>query len=277
MRRLLGIVMAMLAVAAYAEEPQDSVVVVQDTLHVLVEDSAGVMVLTDTIVEVETVVVPDDTIKDQGNILTGKYERLKDGTRIYSDSVIYQGMNLKLDIATTILEAAISKGDILSFEAAWNIRLKQRYYPTLEGGYVNAKASANGGVQDSEGGFIRVGLDINGLKKHPERLNAAMVGIRIGTGLTNYDLLGVELNDNYWGKGKKVDFLNQFRADCWGEVVAGCQVQVWEGFQMGWYVRFKILFTRTAKEGQVMPYYIPGFGYRDETNWGVNYYIGYKF
>ena len=203
MRRLLGIVMAMLAVAAYAEEPQDSVVVVQDTLQVLVEDSAGVMVLTDTIVEVETVVVPDDTIKDQGNILTGKYERLKDGTRIYSDSVIYQGMNLKLDIATTILEAAISKGDILSFEAAWNIRLKQRYYPTLEGGYVNAKASANGGVQDSEGGFIRVGLDINGLKKHPERLNAAMVGIRIGTGLTNYDLLGVELNDNYWGKGKR--------------------------------------------------------------------------
>ena len=277
MRRLMGIVMVMLAVVAYAEEPQDSVVVVQDTLQVLVADSAGVMVLTDTIVEVETVVVPDDTIKDQGNILTGKYERLKDGTRIYSDSVIYQGMNLKLDLATTILEAAISKGDILSFEAAWNIRLKQRYYPTLEGGYVNAKASANGGVQEGEGGFIRVGLDINGLKKHPERLNAAMVGIRIGTGLTNYDLLGVELNDNYWDKGKKVDFLNQFRADCWGEVVAGCQVQVWEGFQMGWYVRFKILFTRTAKEGQVMPYYIPGFGYRDETNWGVNYYIGYKF
>ena len=121
MRRLLGIVMAMLAVAAYAEEPQDSVVVVQDTLQVLVEDSAGVMVLTDTIVEVETVVVPDDTIKDQGNILTGKYERLKDGTRIYSDSVIYQGMNLKLDIATTILEAALSKGDILSFEAACKI------------------------------------------------------------------------------------------------------------------------------------------------------------
>ena len=276
MRRLLGIVMVLLTVMAYAEEPQDTVLVVQDTLQVLLEDSAGVLLLTDTIVEVEEV-AQEDTIIEKGNILTGKYERLKDGTRIYSDSVIYQGMNLKLDIATTILEAAISKGDILSFEAAWNIRLKQRFYPTLEGGYVSAKASADGGLQDSEGGFFRVGLDINGLKKHPERLNAAMVGIRIGTGLTNYDLLGVELNDSYWGKEKRIDFLNQFRADCWGEVVAGCQVQVWEGFQMGWYVRFKILFTRTAKEGEVMPYYIPGFGYRDETNWGVNYYIGYKF
>jgi len=277
MRKMLGIVMAMLAVVAYAEEPQDSVIVVQDTLQVLVEDSAGVLVLTDTIVEVEQTVVAEDTLEEKGNILTGKYERLKDGTRIYSDSVIYQGMNLKLDIATTILEAAISKGSILSFEAAWNIRLKQRYYPTLEGGYVNAKASAEGGVQESEGGFFRVGLDINGLKKHPERLNAAMIGIRIGTGLTNYDLLGVEMNDGYWGKGKKVDFVDQFRADCWGEVVAGCQVQVWEGFQMGWAVRLKIMFTRTASDNNVLPYYVPGYGYRDDTNWGVNYYVGYKF
>ena len=171
MRKMLGIVMTMLALVAYAGEPQDSVIVVQDTLQVLVEDSAGVMMLTDTIVEVVQSIVVEDTVEKKGNILTGKYERLKDGTRIYSDSVIYQGMNLKLDIATTILEAAISKGSILSFEAAWNIRLKQRFYPTLEGGYVNAKASADGGIQDSEGGFFRVGLDINGLKKHPERLN----------------------------------------------------------------------------------------------------------
>lgn len=284
MRRVLGIMIVMLAVlGAYADETrdttvvhQDTLLVTQDTLQVLVGDSAGVMVLTDTIVEVEQAVA-EDTIPEKGNILTGKYERLKDGTRIYSDSVIYQGMNLKLDIATTILEAASSKGSVLSFEAAWNIRLKQRYYPTLEGGYVNARASANGGIQEGEGGFFRVGLDINGLKKHPERLNAAMVGIRIGTGLLSYDLLGVENNNSYWAAGKRMDFLNQFRADCWGEVVAGCQVQVWEGFQMGWYVRFKILFTRTAKDGEVMPYYIPGFGYRDETNWGVNYYIGYKF
>ena len=144
MRRLLGIAMVMLTVCAYAEEPQDTVVVVQDTLQVLVGDSAGVMVLEDTIVEVEQVVA-EDTIKEKGNILTGKYERLKDGTRIYSDSVIYQGMNIKLDLATTILEAALSEGEILSFEAAWNIRLKQRYYPTLEGGYVKAHALADGG------------------------------------------------------------------------------------------------------------------------------------
>ncbi|MBR2265270.1 MAG: hypothetical protein IJ882_01125 [Paludibacteraceae bacterium] len=278
MRRLLWIIVLVMAMAsAYAQVPQDSLEVRNDTLRVLVADSAGAFMVTDTIVEVEQPAVKEDTIQEKGNVLTGKYERLKDGTRIYSDSVIYQGMNIKLDLATTILEAAMSKGNILSFEAAWNVRLKQRYYPTLEGGYVRANASADGGRQKGVGGFFRVGLDINGLKKHPERLNAAMVGIRVGTGLQSYDLTGVTMNDNYWSGGKRLDFVNQFHADCWGEVVAGCQVQVWEGFQMGWYVRLKILFTRKAKDGEVLPYYIPGFGYRDDTNWGINYYIGYKF
>ena len=114
--------------------------------------------------------------------------RNKDGTRIYSDTAIYQGMNLKLDLANTTIEAALSKGKILSFEAAWNIRLKQRFYPTFEAGYAKAETAANGGEHKGEGGFFRVGLDINGLKKHPERLNALLVGVRIGTGMQGYDL-----------------------------------------------------------------------------------------
>ncbi len=203
--------------------------------------------------------------------------RHRDGTRIYSDTAIYQGMNLKLDLANATIEAAVSKGKILSFEMAWNIRLKQRYYPTFEGGYARAETSADGGQHKGEGGFFRVGLDINGLKKHPERLNALLVGIRIGTGMQGYDLTNVAINSPYWEGNRKMDFYNQFHADCWGEVVAGCQVQVWEGLQMGWYVRLKILFTRKASDEKVMPYYIPGFGYRDDTNWGFNYYIGYKF
>lgn len=202
--------------------------------------------------------------------------RYKDGTRKYPDNAIYQGINLKLDLANTALEAGLSKGKILSFEIASNVRLKQRFYPTLELGYARGGTYADGGNHKGEGGFFRVGLDIGALKKHPERLNALLVGIRVGTALQQFDLTNVAINNDYWGVTRK-DFYNQFQADCWGEVVAGVQVQVWEGFQMGWAVRLKILFTRTAKDEKVMPYYIPGFGYRDNTNWGVNYYIGYKF
>lgn len=239
----------LLSVAIQAEE-NDTIVVLADTVPVVKE-------------------VPKPVVQKPRN---------KDGTRIYADTAIYQGMNVKLDLATTILEASLSKGKVLSFEGAVNVRLKRRFYPTLELGYARAEASAEGGLHRGAGGFFRAGLDINALMKHPERLNALMVGVRVGTSLQDYDLVGVKIYDPYWSKGlHRMDFLNRFRADCWGEVVGGCQVQVWEGFQMGWYVRLKVMFTRKASGEDVLPYYIPGFGFRDDINWGLSYYIGYKF
>ncbi len=202
--------------------------------------------------------------------------RHKDGTRIYADTAIYQGMSLKVDIGNTIIELATSKAKVQSYEIAMNWRIKQRLFPTFELGYTLADTQAEGGKHYGQGGFARVGLDLNGLKKHPENPNALLVGLRVGTALQKYDLTQVNLNSGYWGD-VYADYIGMFQADCWGEVVAGCQVQVWEGFQMGWYLRFKVLFTRKAKDEKVLPYYIPGFGYRDDTNWGINYYLAWSF
>lgn len=201
----------------------------------------------------------------------------KDGTRIYNDSAIYQGMSLKFDVGSAILAPALSKGKAQNYEIGMNWRLKQRFYPTLELGYAQAVRELEKGQYNGMGGFARVGLDINGLKKHPERLNALLVGIRIGTALQQYDLKNVEVAPSYWETAHTKDYLKEFRCDAWGEVVIGCQVQIWEGFQMGWYARLKLLMTRTAKDGASMPYYIPGFGYRDDINWGLSYYIGWMF
>lgn len=208
------------------------------------------------------------------------------------DSTIYQGMSVKLDLGNTIIELATSKAKVQSYEIAMNWRLIQRLYPTFELGYAYADASADGATHHGQGGFARLGLDINGLKKHPENPNALLVGLRLGTALQGYDLTNVSLNAPYWGD-TRTDYHNLFHADCWGEVVAGCQVQVYKGFQMGWYLRFKVLFTRSAKDyntintagstyttninNALLPYYIPGFGYRADTNWGFNYYIAYSF
>lgn len=219
------------------------------------------------------------------------------------DSTIYQGMSVKLDLGNTIIELATSKAKVQSYEIAMNWRLIQRLYPTLELGYAYADANADGAIHHGQGGFARLGLDINGLKKHPESPHALLVGLRLGTALQGYDLTNISLNAPYWGN-TRADYHNLFHADCWGEVVAGCQVQVYKGFQMGWYLRFKVLFTRSAKDYNIMntagsstnnstnttgstyttnisnallPYYIPGFGYRADTNWGFNYYIAYSF
>lgn len=157
---------------------------------------------------------------------------------------IYNGTQIKLDILSPVLIAGLNNWQIQHYELAVNVRLAQRYYPTLELGYA------------TPGGFMRIGADINPLKKHPERPHALLVGVRLGTAVQ--------------AKGY---------TDCWGEIVAGCQVEIAQvgstSFYMGWMGRFKCLFTR--QERYFPPEYIPGFGKRDNIGWGANYYLGWRF
>ena len=172
------------------------------------------------------------------------YAREETRAKVKNDSVpVYQGVSLKLDLAMPVIEAARSAGKIQDYEMAINVRLKNRFYPTLELGYALAKCGADGAQHK---------------------------------GHQNYDLTNVRLQTDYW-LSNPIDFYNQTRFDCWGELVAGCQVYLWKGLHMGWYGRIKLLMTRSVAEGNVLPYYVPGLGFRNDFNWGINYYIGYRF
>ncbi len=195
--------------------------------------------------------------------------------REYADTAVYQGLSLKLDLATPVMEVARSAGRIQDYELAINVRLARRWYPTIELGYALADCTADGGHHTGQGGFGRIGLDISTLKKGVAE-NCLTVGLRVGTSYQSYQLTDVVQKVDYW-QTPTLSYLNQNHWDAWGEIVAGCQVQIAKGFQMGWYVRLKVLFTRTATDGGPLPYYMPGFGFRDDTNWGINYYLGWKF
>lgn len=195
--------------------------------------------------------------------------------REYADTAVYQGMSLKLDLATPILELARSKGKIQDYELAINVRLAQRFYPTLELGYAKAQTSADGGNYSGEGGFARLGMDLSALKKGVD-VNCLMVGLRFGGAYQGFQITNVPVHNEYWQQSN-VNYYDQSKFDCWGELVAGCQVQVYKDFQMGWYVRMKLLLTRTDKQGGALPGYIPGYGFRRDSNWGINYYLAYKF
>ena len=195
--------------------------------------------------------------------------------REYGDSAVYQGMSIKLDIANPILELARSKGKVQDYEVALNVRLAKRFYPTIELGYAIAETTANGGNYRGDGGFARLGMDLSALNKGALE-NCLMVGLRFAGAYQGFQITDVPVYSDYW-QLPNTNYYNQHKFDCWGEIVAGCQVQIWKGFQMGWYVRMKLLFTRTDKQGDALPAYLPGFGYRDDTNWGINYFLGYKF
>lgn len=199
-----------------------------------------------------------------------------DHMKIYNDSAIYQGINLKLDLFNTVFYLGKYKAHMQTYEMAMNVRLKQRFFPTLELGYAFGELGPGNTLWHGQGGWADVGLDINGLKKNATSQNGLLVGIRIGTAVQKYDLNNVNVNDPYWKENLTTSFQDNWHTDCWGEVVAGCQVQIYGPVMMGWYIRLKTLFTRKTDNTQPIPYFIPGFGYRDYTQWGFNYYIGWK-
>lgn len=189
--------------------------------------------------------------------------------RTYADSAVYQGLTVRLDILNPIIDLARTGGHTHSMEAALNIRLKNRFFPTFEFGYAGQfvqEKNATTPVYNGQGEFARIGIDLNPLKKHPEQRSVLLVGIRAATGWQqlSYAVSNTELH-------------NKWIADAWGEVVAGVQVDIVKGFNMGWAVRMKFLFTEKTHSDQSIPYYIPGYGYRDSMKWGFNYYLGYTF
>ncbi len=188
---------------------------------------------------------------------------------------IWNGLNLRIDLGTPILEAVMSRGKVQSYEMMLNANLCHRFFPTIEMGYAQASASTERGQFRGLGGFGRIGLDISALKKHRESDNKLLVGLRVGTAVQQHSYSGLYLPNDYWGKDVTIDYPERVRCDAWGEVVAGVQVKVYKHFHMGWSVRLKILMTR--KENKLTAYYIPGFGYRQDTNFGLNYYLGWTF
>ena len=209
---------------------------------------------------------------------------------------IYQGTTLKLDLGSTAVVLGASRGKIQHYEMAINWRLKNKWYPTFEAGYAGGTRLQGDSINYSgQGGFFRVGLDINPLKKHPESPHALLIGLRLGTAVQQYsqDLTrAIGVGSKATGILSDADFRAQtmgMHADCWGEIVGGCQVEiakdkrthVYGGFYMGWMARFRCLFTRAdsadSLETLKAPIYIPGFGPRDNIAWGLSYHIGYRF
>ena len=219
-------------------------------------------------------------------------------TKDKAKASIYQGTQIKLDIASPVLTAGISKGALQHYEIATNVRLKDRFYPTLELGYAGGKKEVSDSLTyNGQGGFFRVGVDINPLKKHPQSPHALLIGIRLGTSVQQYEqeVIRAEAGVSHNGLvNTATDLVHKTgsEANCWGEIVVGCQVEVAKGqkprangqapmaFYMGWMGRLKCLFTRQL-EGypaeQMKAMYIPGFGNRENIGWGANYYLGWRF
>jgi hypothetical protein len=127
-----------------------------------------------------------------------------------------------------------------------------------------------GGDYHNAGSYWRAGVDINLLKKDPDR-NMFFFGIRYG-GSSYSESATIVTIDPYFGEIVKP--LNNAAVTAnWVELISGLRVRMWKQFWMGYTARMK--FAHSVKgDTQMTTYDVPGYGIHEEgIYWGFNYQI----
>ena len=127
---------------------------------------------------------------------------------------------------------------------------------------------------ESNGSFWRVGVDWDLMPYHPENSTIYM-GLRYARARFN-ESLTYQFTDSIWGD---VDLSRSFdkRSSRWFEVVTGMKVRVWQGFFIGYLIRYKI-FRELNNVPSFDSYRVPGYGLgRKNTNLSFGFYLHYRF
>ena len=193
---------------------------------------------------------------------------------------LYNGFTVYADAASAVT-SVISKGETYSYEGAIQVNLLRKYFPILELGFAGADKTSNNAINfNTNGLFGRLGVDFNLQKKGKDSKptnNMFQAGVRLGMSNFNYNITNAIVSDSYWGASEVINYNNISTNKMWFEVVVGVRVEIVKNIFMGWSVRNKNLLSKDIPNSP-NPWYIPGFGTNTgNSNWAINYVIGYHF
>lgn len=146
-----------------------------------------------------------------------------------------------------------------------------RYFPTLEIGTGKRNFTGlNGSTYNNSGSFWRFGVDVNFMKKDPEK-NMFFLGLRYGRS-TYSENATLVTTDPVWGNYNK-SFSNSGLHAQWLELTMGMKVKVWKIFWLGYTSRFKFKAHKNDSL-DLRSSDIPGYGSTDKpSTWGFSYYL----
>lgn len=148
-----------------------------------------------------------------------------------------------------------------------------RYYLAVELGKWKRKFSTDVDAYANEGNYMRVGMDINFLKKDPDR-NMFFFGARYGWGKYS-EVFSTNVNDPVWG-ADVITFANNDKKSSWGELTTGLRVKMFKFFWMGYTARYKFGLNTNEPSGFVS-HDVPGYGKTgNQSTWGFNYQLLFR-
>lgn len=203
--------------------------------------------------------------------LTDVSAQQADQDTVKTDTIKNKYVPIGVRIGTDVI--SIVKSRVQDNFNGWEINGEidfNRYYLALEYGNWGRNLNSDSAAYTNDGKFWRVGVDVNFLKKDPDR-NMFFIGGRYGRStfsenmtLTSFDPIWGTLVSNY---------NNQDINARWLELTAGLHVKIWKILWLGYTGRFKFAL-KTHATTEMLPYDVPGFGTTDkDTTWGFNYYV----
>ncbi|MFM7329926.1 MAG: DUF6048 family protein [Bacteroidota bacterium] len=144
-----------------------------------------------------------------------------------------------------------------------------KYYLVTEFGNWSRNLSITDGSYTNDGRYVRVGVDVNFLKKDPDR-NMFFLGARYGRAF--YDERVTYLNKSEFGDQEKTAVNAGIRSG-WVELTTGIRVKVWKIIWVGYTARMKFA-PGVPSASPLAPYDIPGYGLTFKKPWwGFSYYL----
>ena len=147
-----------------------------------------------------------------------------------------------------------------------------RYYLNVEVGRWERAYATDADTYSNSGNYMRVGIDVNFLKKDPEK-NMFFIGARYGWGKYS-ETLSTTIVDPVWSD-ETITFRNNDMKAGWGELTTGLRVRMFSFFWMGYTARYK--FALNTSDGSFESNDVPGYGKTfKESTWGFNYQLMFR-
>lgn len=148
-----------------------------------------------------------------------------------------------------------------------------RYYLAIDYGRWAQAHNLPNGWYDNDGKYFRVGVDMNVLKKDPDR-NMFFIGLRYAHASFS-DSAYYTYTNSYYGDGQKYLVNTNLTAN-WAEITSGLRVKIWKFLWMGYTIRLKFAPNiHGNKDLQSLD--IPGYGVSARTAyWGFNYQLFFR-
>jgi len=186
-----------------------------------------------------------------------------------------EGPRIGIDLSRLLLPS-FQSGNRHGWEIQGDIPYKGNWFPTVELGMQSFDDKQSGFHYISNGGYGRIGADVNITKFESLKDNDILfVGFRYGYSLFNQQVNEINYT-NYWGT-LNTSLPQRPISAHWTELVFGMKGEIYSNLFLGWTLRAKFPLLQTS-DPNIAPYIIPGIGKMNvETPVDFSFTVSYRF